>query len=69
MREDPKSPLQSKGIMGGVVALVGIAAAAAGVDVTDHQVGEIAALLVSAAGALLAIIGRWTAKRPIGRAR
>lgn len=64
---DPKSPLASKGVLGGVVALLGILAAAYGLDVSEQTLEELAPLVVAGLGAIVGIIGRWTATRPIGR--
>lgn len=69
MHDDPKSPLASKGVVGGVVALLGIVAAAYGLEVSQDTLEQLAPLIVAFAGAIVGIFGRWTATRPIGRRR
>ena len=71
-RATPKSPLASKTIWGAVITLLAVAAGAIwGVDLSEPDkaaLTDYAVVIGGAVGGFLAIIGRYTAKRPISPA-
>lgn len=60
---------QSKTILGALAVLLAAGASAAGIDLDEGTVTETLERVVTAAGAVLAIIGRITARAPIGGER
>lgn len=69
MQPHPKPWWQSRTILGAAAVLLAQAANALGLDVDEGHITEALTALVSAAGALLAIVGRVRARQPIGGGR
>jgi hypothetical protein len=64
-----KSPFQSRGVWGGIVAIIAMVASMVGYTLTDADQAALTLLLpgiVSGVGGVLAIIGRIGATKKIG---